>query len=115
MEALDLLKRFDDLIKSIEIIEYNEEERVSKLKIRVLLFDNSILWVREVKIREKLIAYSYYWLRSNGKIIIGWDNAPHHREISTFPHHKHVGKNIEPSHETNLEDVLEFIHSFYFE
>lgn len=114
MEVLDLLKRYDDLIKSIEVVEYAEEEHVAKLKIRAHLFDNSILWVREVKIREKLVAYSYYWLHSNGKIIIGWDNAPHHTEISTFPHHKHVGKNVEPSHETKLEDVLDFIRTFYF-
>ena len=42
---------------------------------------------------------------------IGWDNAPHHPEVSTHPHHTHIGmqENIQPSDETNLADVLKLI------
>ena len=35
------------------------------------------------------------------------DNAPHHRNIATFPHHKHVGDNVLPSREPSLSTVLE--------
>ncbi len=38
-----------------------------------------------------------------------WDNSPHHRNIKTFPHHKHVGDKIELSHEIKLEEVLIYI------
>lgn len=49
--------------------------------------------------------YSYYWLTSNNKFKIGWDNAPHHTQLDTFPYHKHVEQqqNIEPSIEICLE------------
>ncbi len=39
MEVLDLLKQFDNLVKFIELIEFTEEEHVSKLKIKAHFFD----------------------------------------------------------------------------
>jgi hypothetical protein len=33
-------------------------------------------------------------------------------EISSFPHHRHLGNKIEFSEERNLDDVLEFIRKF---
>jgi hypothetical protein len=40
-------------------------------------------------------------------MIFRYDNAPHHRNIATFPHHKHVGNNVSPSREPSLSTVLE--------
>ncbi len=34
------------------------------------------------------------------------DNAPHHAEVSTFPHHKHEGDDIKESPEIILYEVL---------
>jgi hypothetical protein len=57
--------------------------------------------------------YSYYWLTASNELKIGWDNAPHHTRLATFPHHKHVGRqhNIQPSTETCLEEVMTFIRT----
>jgi len=33
--------------------------------------------------------YSYHWQNKNGKMIIRWDNDPHHKNLKTYPHHKH--------------------------
>ena len=30
--------------------------------------------------------------KKNGQLIIRWDNAPHHKQIQTYPHHKHLGE-----------------------
>ena len=38
--------------------------------------------------------------------IFRYDNAPHHRNIATFPHHKHSGEDILESTEPTLFDVL---------
>jgi hypothetical protein len=35
-----------------------------------------------------------------------YDNAKHHPEIKTFPHHKHISGKIEDSKEPELIDVL---------
>ncbi|MHA1673098.1 MAG: toxin-antitoxin system TumE family protein [Promethearchaeota archaeon] len=38
-------------------------------------------------------------------LIIKWDNAPHHKELITFPHHKH-SPTVKESYSINLEDVI---------
>ena len=103
---------FPDLVAVIETLEFFQKESVSKLKAKLRLFDGTILWVREVWIKDSMEAYSYYWLRSDETIIMGWDNAPHHQKIKTYPHHKHIGDKVEPSTQNNLQNVLIFIENF---
>ena len=52
--------------------------------------------------------YSYHWQDQNGSMRIRWDNAPHHDDLRTFPHHKHTPQ-LEESMEMNLEDVMKEI------
>ena len=58
---------------------------------------------------QQLIDYSYYWFDIDEKLKIGWDNAPHHPEITTFHHHKHYFDHIEESSEKSFLEVLKFI------
>ncbi len=106
-----IVNEYSDLIESVESFSFSEEEKVSQLKAKLRLFDGTILWIREVRIKGNLEAYSYYWLNSDEKLIIGWDNAPHHKDIASFPHHRHVGSRIESSQERNFKDALNFIKS----
>jgi len=108
----NIVEEFSDIIEVIEKLEISEEEQVSKLKARLSLCDGTFLWVKEIRLKEVMKAYSYYWLRPNQTIIVGWDNAPHHKEVESFPHHKHIGNKIDPSREKNLRDVLSFIRDF---
>jgi hypothetical protein len=39
-------------------------------------------------------------------MLLRWDNAPHHPEILTHPHHKHDGERIGPAARVSIEDVL---------
>ncbi|MGR3293315.1 MAG: toxin-antitoxin system TumE family protein [Candidatus Scalindua sp.] len=32
---------------------------------------------------------------------MGWDIAPHHKEVSSFPNHKHISNKIKSSQESN--------------
>ena len=109
-----LAKNFTGIVQAIEDIEIVEKEAVRKLKCSLRLFDGTMLKVREIWLQDKMLAYSYYWLRSDESLIIGWDNAPHHKSISTFPDHKHVGKHTEFSYETDLGQVLSYIQNFYY-
>ena len=47
----------------------------------------------------------------NNNLLIGWDNAPHHPDITTYPHHKHIHQQtrVFASVENDLPNVLEFI------
>jgi hypothetical protein len=44
--------------------------------------------------------------RKGDTLAFRYDNAPHHREIDTFPHHVHIGGKVLPSKEKNLIEVL---------
>jgi len=52
------------------------------------------------------IDYSYHWLNAEKNVILRWDNAPHHREIETFPHHVHEGAEIKPSAEPSFAMII---------
>ncbi len=103
---------FTEIVESIEDLEIVERDAVSKLKAKLRLFDGSMLWTREVWVKGAMEAYSYYWLRTDETVIIGWDNAPHHQSVSTFPHHKHLYDRIEESQEREMGQVLNFIKQF---
>ena len=81
--------------------------------IRLILYfeDGTNLRITEQWQGELLRRYSYYWLTAENVLQTGWDNAPHHTEMSSFPHHKHVGaqRNLQPSDEICLEDVMETV------
>ncbi len=113
---IDRLKKtvndFPDLIAAIEDIEFFEKEAISKFKAKLRLFNGSILWAREIWRHDILEAYSYYWLRPDKTVIMGWDNAPHHPNIETFPHHKHIKEAVEPSSQCELRAVLFYIADF---
>ena len=68
----------------------------------------SSLRVWKKKAEGFLQRYSYYWLDEVDNQIIGWDNAPHHTDLETFPNHKHIGGEVFASHD-KLWDVLSFI------
>lgn len=106
------VKTFSDIVEAVEELEIVERETVSKLKAKLRLFDGSMLWVREVWIKGTIEAYGYYWLRPDETVIIGWDNAPHHQSVKTFPHHRHLGDRIEESQEREMSQVLKFIRNF---
>ncbi|MEA3293367.1 MAG: DUF6516 family protein [Euryarchaeota archaeon] len=38
-----------------------------------------------------------------------WDNASHHSNIETFPHHLHDRNDIKPSNEPTFVEILEKI------
>lgn len=83
----------------------------STLRVILYLKDGSNLRVTEQWESGHLKRYSYYWLTPCNELQIGWDNAPHHRQVESFPHHKHVQShnNLQPSAETSLEDVMKVI------
>jgi hypothetical protein len=69
-------------------------------RIRVVFWDGSYLDIHETVNTELgypvRIHYSYTFIHDGIKIF-RYDNAPHHRELITFPHHKHIGPEDRPA------------------
>lgn len=80
---------------------------------RLTFLDGSSLRFMEfVNLRAEAVRYkySYHYQDAADELIFRYDMAPHHQEVSTFPHHKHSanGEAVE-STAPSLADVLEEI------
>jgi hypothetical protein len=109
------LKHIIGQVNFVREVEWLKEEKKKYLLFRyskIILVDYSVLYAKEIWRHNSLIKYSYYWFTADNKLISGWDNAPHHPEIETFPHHRHH-KEVSPSNETNLPGVFEFIDKIF--
>ena len=98
---------FGAVVQRIVLVELDDET----LRLIFYLKDGTNLRIAEQWEGGTLERYSYYWLTSTNALKIGWDNAPHHTRLETFPHHKHVGQqtNLQPSEEICLEEVIRVI------
>ena len=99
------LREFDELISAspevidVEIIRRSvwdtELEKIALYRYRLKMSDRSLLELTERLVEEKgtlsIRTYRHHWQSRNGQIRKRWDNAPHHPEVDTFPHHLHDG------------------------
>jgi hypothetical protein len=95
------------IVKSYEIQDFKEGRDFYFLKLKLIFIDDSMLYAREYVSQNEYL-YSYHWQDKNSNLIIRWDNSPHHKELRTFPHHKHSPE-LEESIEMNLEEILKVI------
>jgi hypothetical protein len=74
-----------------------------------IIFNNEVrldfIEVKDTDVESKL-KYRYHCMDANNETIFRYDNAHHHPESASFPHHKHKGSTIYESIEPSLEDVL---------
>ena len=75
--------------------------------------DNSFLhFIEFVNVKEGVTRYkySYHYQDKAEKVVFRYDMAPHHKEIKTFPHHKHMGsEEVVESIAPSLNEVLQEI------
>lgn len=99
------------------ILCLRSDEYNGLVRCRIFFWDNSYLDLYEVVSTEKgyptRVHYAYTYVRDRQRIF-RYDNAPHHPQIDTFPHHKHVGPKdkLEPSEEPSLTQVLQEIEIY---
>ena len=65
-----------------------------------------------IQIKEEVfiwLSYRYHYQKADGSTIFRYDNAPHHRELSTYPDHKHSGESIIEVERPDIEQVLDEI------
>lgn len=104
---LEIEEKFEEDVERIVPVELDGET----LQVVLYLKDGTNLRVTEQWVGKVLKRYSYYWLNAANDLKVGWDNAPHHTKLRSFPHHKHIDrqKDLQPSTETSLEEVMGII------
>ncbi|BES82865.1 toxin-antitoxin system TumE family protein [Pyrodictium abyssi] len=121
----DYASWFHDVISSFgeAIVDYSisiEEVTPSEGLIRgvIVFLDGSRLrFLEYVSItggNAARLKYRYHYEDPDGRLVFRYDNAPHHPEVETFPHHKHLGDgrvvaSIAPSIRSVLEEILDLI------
>ncbi len=109
---LQALNDHPSLILGVDSYLHRRHGDIEQYKAVIILVDGTRLHLNEVWVRGQLRKYAYYHLGPTGQILHGWDNAPHHPEIPTYPHHCHCGDGIEPSDVRSLADALERLETF---
>jgi len=96
---------------------YYPQRQEAYIRVKVWLIDGGTLEVSEyVSVEEekvRVIRYNFHWQDAQGQLIKRWDNAKHHPELETYPHHVHVGKLAKPHPHTavSFEEVMRLIEA----
>jgi len=98
-------------VREIESLSEEKRESLFLRYCKIILTNFSSLFIKEIWKDDQLLKHSYYWFSANNHLILGWDNAPRHNKVKSFPYHKHTADGVQPSDERNLPDVIEYIGS----
>lgn len=100
----EIERKYTSVVQDLIVLSLTDET----FRLILSLIDGTTVRVVERWRSGKLLRYSYYWLDSENRLLIGWDNSPHHEHLPNYPHHKHVGEQAQrvTSYETCLEDVM---------
>jgi len=107
-----ILSRKEIEVQQVTIHKDEPVEDQGEFQARISFYDASSLVANEkVRLEDGDIIkdrYSYHYQKSNTDLVFRYDNAPHHPEIETFPHHKHVESddNVIASQPPDVSEVL---------
>ena len=114
-----ILSRQEIEVEAIEILDRSDRPgQASEFYARLRFYDGSELYVVEKLIVERYTIiksrYSYQYQRENSDLILRYDNVPHHPDIETHPHHKHIGDDVVAAQPPDLSDVLHEIDGILY-
>lgn len=107
----NLLRKYGRIVREFQVRKFRRIQNAHELSMELILKDDSKLAVKDYLFLDGTRKYGYHWQDKDGKLLVRWDNAGHWKNISTFPHHKHVVRidNIEDSDVRNIDQALEYI------
>ncbi len=111
IENLEKTVASSSIILSSDIQKhFGPDRKTVYLKGRLIFVDSSILeiaiFTSESRNSVSVDKYRYHYMDNQGQMMFRYDNAPHHREISSFPHHKHTPDGTIQSITPSLRDIL---------
>ena len=116
-ETKRALSHFSPFILSNSITFETRSFAFGKIKGCIIFVDSSRLYLLEIidATQQEKIHYSYHHQTKNGKTVFRYDDAPHHKEIKSFPHHKHSEneQNVLATNEPSLYTVLKEISTSF--
>ncbi|MCK4796467.1 MAG: hypothetical protein KAT05_03755 [Spirochaetes bacterium] len=91
--------------KTVDFKEFSSKEGM--IRGQLLFLGGYVLTFMEyIQIGKERPKYRFNLSDSKGNMIFRYDNAEHHREVLTYPHHKHEKTGIKQSKEMEIAEVL---------
>ena len=109
-EHLHLLKPW---IEEYQVMQFQMIGENLKLKVKISFTDGSTLFIKEIMLDGQQRKYAYHWQNKQHRLICRWDNAPDWPDISTFPHHKHLPSQVEPSTAIEITAIFKEIKAHF--
>jgi len=106
------IEEFKDIITKFSVSKYKKDDFGILIVAKVEFIDGSFLHIKDYLFFDGKRKYSYNWQDKNGNLISRWDNSPHHKDITTFPHHRHLKDKVIPSKDHNIMDIFKVIKTF---
>jgi Family of unknown function (DUF6516) len=100
------------VVRSFQVREREERLHEGFIRLRAVLSNGDLLEAFEFVVTTpdalQTLTYRIHWQQGDGRLKRRWDNAPHHKEVPTFPHHVHVGltEHVESSEPMTILKVL---------
>lgn len=111
IETIEKTISSNPIVLSSSIQKYiGPNNNTAYLKGSILFIDSSSLdiavFAKETNKVFSVEKYRFHYMDNKGRMLFRYDNAPHHRELSSFPNHKHTGSNAVSSSPRELKDIL---------
>lgn len=104
-------------VQSIELLKEKRSDYAGLAK-GILIFQNGsrfhLMEFVNLRASPRKKKYRYHFVEKNSNLIFRYDNAPHHKESKTFPHHKHLSDGtVVDAKETDLQSVINEIALYH--
>jgi len=112
LDEIEQMFLLSPVVLSVQVREREERLQEGFIRLRAVLTNGDLLeafeFVVTISDRIQTLTYRIHWQQRDGQLKRRWDNAPHHSDVSTFPHHVHLGpaEHIEPSEAMTILRVL---------
>jgi hypothetical protein len=80
------------------------------IKGRLLFLDGSALEFSEQLPTDRR-KYRFHYMDGQGNLVLRWDSAPHHRELSTHPFHQHTLQGVQEHPAITMLEALDEIEA----
>ena len=103
------------VVRSLQVREREARLQEGFIRLRALLSNGDLLEAFKFVVATpealQTLTYRTHWQQGDGRLRRRWDNAPHHQEVPTFPHHVHVGlaAHVESSEPMPILKVLDLV------
>ena len=97
------------MVKSIELVKKVSSSTEGYINLKLALIHNYTLDFFEYWNNGVVTDYRYNVRDHQDDVLVRWDNARHHPQVSTFPDHQHFQGDVYAAKRPGLIELLELV------